>query len=252
MRGRTDFESSGEGLVNVNLVECGFARFPGVKYPDPIFDEPLAYLAADFWINTWVSRHDYFVRRIDQNTPEQNGLERYIALCLAHIFGEFTLLTEFFKFAENLGNPAQLADKKARLVSFWIDSSNQTCYAPVHFPLTNKVDQYSGRVIVGTSSPANILAYSSTGPSDDLDWLQFKINAPFLFPTEAFGPDILFRLELEGGQLLTVALQVKLRESGSALTNIDGLRKAINSVDPSKFWRDVSVTTWLLSFEFLC
>ncbi|KNZ72705.1 hypothetical protein J132_02139 [Termitomyces sp. J132] len=238
LRGRTDFETSGEGLVDSKLVECGFARYPDGKAAT--FDEPLAYLAADFWLSScWSSRHQYFLKDINQNSSDQNGLERYIAICLAHIFREFTPLSAFFRFAHNLGKPKLLENRKARLVSCWIDSSREFRVAPVVFPFDNKVDKSYGYVIEGASSPSNILGYTSTNPSDDLQWLNFGINAPFLFPDEFFGPDLMFRLQLEGGELLTVALQVKYREKGTTLTRRTDMISAIKSINPTKFWKNI-------------
>ncbi|KAG6885547.1 hypothetical protein C0992_005081 [Termitomyces sp. T32_za158] len=241
LRGRTDFETSGEGLVDSKLVECGFARYPDGKGLPATFDEPLAYLAADTWISSyWFSRHHYFLQRINHNSPEQNGLERYTAICLAHIFRQFTPLSIFFRFARKLGKPKRLEKKRARLVSCWIDSNEEFRVAPVVFPFDNEVDQSYGHVIQGTSSPSNILGYTSTKPSDDLQWLNFEVNAPFLFPDESFGPDLMFRLQLEEGKLLTVALQVKYREQGTTLTKKEEMKRAVKSVNPSKFWTNNS------------
>ncbi|KAG6894900.1 hypothetical protein C0992_004047 [Termitomyces sp. T32_za158] len=241
LRGRTDFETSGEALVESKLVECGFARYPDGKELSATFDEPLAYLAADTWISSYgFSRHHYYFQRINQNSSEQNGLERYTAICLAHIFRKFTPLSRFFRFACKLGKPEKLENTKARLVSCWIDSNKKFRVAPVVFPFDNKVDQSSGHVIEGTSSPSNILGYTSTKPSDDLRWLNFEVNAPFLFPDESFGPDLMLRLELETGELITVALQVKYREQGVMLTNTKELKSAVKSVNPSKFWTNIN------------
>ncbi|KAG6834620.1 hypothetical protein H0H93_008530, partial [Arthromyces matolae] len=51
-------------IIDHELVQCGFARFPGHAVENPAIDEPLAYLAADIWLNSQEdledARHDYW------------------------------------------------------------------------------------------------------------------------------------------------------------------------------------------------
>ncbi|KAG6877666.1 hypothetical protein C0993_005165 [Termitomyces sp. T159_Od127] len=218
--GRTDFESTGDGLVNIDLVERGFARYPSATQGKATFDEPLAYLATDHWITS----------------KANNGLERYTAMCLAHVFKEFTPLSTVFDFAKIQGN-RNLASKKARLVSCWINANKMFMTAPVVSPLIVNEDG-GGFVDQYMSSPSKILVYTSRNPEDDINWLKFRINAPFLFPQTNFGPDLMFRLQLEGGKLLTVVLQTKYKEYASGITTPNAIQKAMNSVNPDSFYKN--------------
>ncbi|KAG6875986.1 hypothetical protein C0992_001541 [Termitomyces sp. T32_za158] len=236
INGCTDFERSGAGLVEVDLVECGFARYPSAT-DRPVFDEPLAYLAADFWITAHrKSKHAYFVERIHQNALNNNGLEQYTAICLAHIFRDYTPLSAYFDFS-GIGGNRRLADKKARLVSCWMDSSGSFRLAPVFSPFEICLDR-AGCARENASSPANILGYNSKDLWEDLSWLEFRLDAPFLFPQNEFGPDLIFRLQLEGGELLTVALQTKYKEYASSLEDPLAIQSAVDSVNPDRFYKN--------------
>ncbi|KAG6883324.1 hypothetical protein C0992_008998 [Termitomyces sp. T32_za158] len=109
--------------------------------------------------------------------------------------------------------------------------------APVVSPLVVNEDG-GGFVDQYTSSPSKILSYTSKNPEEDIDWLKHRINAPFLFPQTNFGPDLMFRLQLEGGKLLTVALQTKYKEYASAIKTPHAIQKAVNSVNPDNFYRN--------------
>ncbi|KAG6896185.1 hypothetical protein C0992_009808 [Termitomyces sp. T32_za158] len=157
-------------------------------------------------------------------------------MCLAHVFKDFTPLSTVFDFAK-IQESRTLANKKARLVSCWINASAMFMVAPVVSPLVVNEDG-AGFVDQYMSSPSKILGYTSRYPEDDIHWLNFRINAPFLFPQTNFGPDLIFRLQLEGGELLTVALQTKYREYASAITNLSAIRKAVGRVNPDNFYRN--------------
>ncbi|KAH0588090.1 hypothetical protein J132_11051 [Termitomyces sp. J132] len=235
INGHTDFERNGTSLVDTDLVECGFTRYPSSAKGRPTFDEPLAYLAADFWITAHrKSKHAYFLEHIHQNALGNNGLEQYTAICLAQIFRYYTSLSAYFDFS-CIGNNRGLADKKARLVSCWVDSSETFRVAPVVSPISIDLDA-TGHGKEHASSPASILGYNSQDPWEDLLWLQCQVNAPFLFPQNEFGPDLMFRLQLEGGELLTVALQMKYKEYASAIETTDQIQSAVDSVNPDKFY----------------
>ncbi|KAG6815937.1 hypothetical protein H0H87_010069 [Tephrocybe sp. NHM501043] len=115
--------------------------------------------------------------------------------------------------------------------------------APVKFPFCAERDSLV-KTECAIASPSKILGYKpNKDPEDDLLWLNFRINSPFLFPDEKFGPDLLFRLELEAtdqlpASLITVALQVKLRSELEGITRTSDITSAINSVSPSWFWRN--------------
>ncbi|KAG6818443.1 hypothetical protein H0H93_004890 [Arthromyces matolae] len=223
--------------VDVSLVEATFAR---IQYNDsePVLDESLAHLAARVWTNKRYSRHEYFISDIDKHAPSANGLEQYTALFLADAFQDFTPLSTFFRFEEDT-DKRELSDQKARLVSCWLDSQKAVKTAPVRFPFKDETRPHSSNAEGDASSPSKIIGFTSRDPSDDLEWLEFGVNAPFLFPLREFGPDLLFRLQLESGKLITVALQVKYLASGNAsLTDCGKLQSAIDSVSPKRFWKN--------------
>ncbi|KAG6808850.1 hypothetical protein H0H92_002577 [Tricholoma furcatifolium] len=227
--GCMEFEKATDTLINIKLVECGFARYPGGQARSR-FDEPLAYLAADDWIAGHRSRHKFFFSRLQNNTGRGNGFERYTAFCISHIFQNSTLLSDYFKFSD-INKGKLLSGRTAKLVSCWIDSSKTFRVAPVVFPFENTSNS-------SRSSPSKMLGFDSKDPIDDLKWLRFEHNAPFLFPHNNFGPDLMFRLQLEGGneELITVALQTKYRSLASGVTK-KVLTAAFRSVTPHNFWR---------------
>ncbi|KAG6844459.1 hypothetical protein H0H87_006742 [Tephrocybe sp. NHM501043] len=244
MSGNLDF---GLSMVlpekNIKLVECGFARFQGTMMQDsnPVIDEPLVYLAAEFWINMqgriWNSRHDVFAQAIGNHTLTANGLERYTALCLADAFKDYIPLSTFFTFA-NIGSFRGLSGRSARLVSCWYDTTNTFRFAPSSFPLESKIGPDGKTVLLGSMSPCHRIGYSPKDEGGDYDWLTLKDRAPFLFPHTNFGPDLLFRLHLEGSnppQIITVALQVKLRSTTEDFPPSDILQ-AIRTCTPDFFW----------------
>ncbi|KAG5653416.1 hypothetical protein H0H81_000527 [Sphagnurus paluster] len=239
MNGNIDFVTGGLGIGETakKLVECGFARFPGITTSEEaIIDEPLAYLAVEHWIATRqgvTQRHEYFAQHFATNsiTLSGNGLELYIASCLAETFKEFTPLSSHiplskgFHFTER-GTTTDLNQKRARLVSRWIDAGGKLCVAPVVYPfdaLPKPGDMSETRI----KSPSHILCYRSgkvwkddklvDDIDGDIQWLEGKVNAPFLLPNTNFGPDLMMCLELEGTQeFIWVAVQVKLKSKSVA------------------------------------
>ncbi|KAG5352054.1 hypothetical protein C0989_003979 [Termitomyces sp. Mn162] len=221
-------------IVNRNIVECGFARYGSDTKSGIIFDEPLAYIAAEAWISrqesTWEQKQSFFLKSLELYN-KNNELENYTMLCLAHAFMQPTKLSSVFEFAD-IGSQRHLAERKARLVSCWVDSSGVVRSAPVIFPI-----QCTGNE--GLESPSHILCKKSSrsNAEDDLDWLRCDIKTPFFVPLTHFGPDIFFRLRLEDGtnELVTVAVQVKSRA-----TKLDVkkslIQKAIRTVSPDTFW----------------
>ncbi|KAG6872713.1 hypothetical protein C0995_007280 [Termitomyces sp. Mi166 len=206
-----------------DLVECGFARYPGVSEIDQaaIFDNPLAYLAAEQWITNQ-----------DQQNPKSNGLEMYTALIIADIFENPTKLSRVFSFSD-MGKDQGLANREARLVSCWYDKGGEFRVAEVFFPMHTPNN-------VHLRSPSNILGYrpGKNNPLHDLQWLRCEVNAPFLFSHQNFGPDLMFRLRLEdSGELITVALQVKWKPNRTSVTGLV-IDKAVSSVTPAHFWME--------------
>ncbi|KAG5352256.1 hypothetical protein C0989_003087 [Termitomyces sp. Mn162] len=250
MSGNLDFSATIK-VTNYELVECGFARFPGSKIEDgkPLFDEPLAYLAADIWLNSQEDlckkRYDYFSEQIGKHSSVGNGLERYTALVLAEAFRDFTQLSRVFDFA-NTGNNRGLAGRRARLVSCWRDSSGAFRVASSQYPIETRFSESFGHLELGPSSPSHLLGYKAPKGKGDyqeyegnLQWLAGRHKAPFLFPMEQFGPDIMFRLKLEHtGEIITVALQVKQRARSLDFSAEADIKQAIRTVTPQYFWKD--------------
>ncbi|KAG5723002.1 hypothetical protein E4T56_gene17370, partial [Termitomyces sp. T112] len=250
MSGNLDFSATIK-VTNYGLVECGFARFPGSKIEDgkPLLDEPLAYLAADIWLNSQEDlckkRYDYFSEQIGRHSVVGNGLERYTALILAEAFRNFTQLSHIFDFADT-GIDRGLAGQRAQLVSCWHDSSGSFRVAPSRYPIETKFSEYFGYLELGPSSPSHLLGYKAPKGKGDyreyegnLQWLAGWHKAPFLFPMEQLGPDIMFRLQLENtGEIITVALQVKHRATSLDFSAETDIKQAIRTVTPQYFWID--------------
>ncbi|KAG6883697.1 hypothetical protein C0993_004557, partial [Termitomyces sp. T159_Od127] len=238
LRGRGDLDFPYNSKIHdKELVETGFARYSGASEDDhAVFDEPLAYLAAEQWITSRGSdseqRHAVFFRAIKQQNSAANGLEEYTALCIADIFKCPTELSQVFTFSD-IGKYRGLASRKAQLVSCWYDKGGDFRVAEVFFPMHTPPNTH-------LRSPSSILGYNPTkkNPLNDLNWLRCQVNAPFLFPHRSFGPDLMFRLRLEdSGELITVALQVKWKPSRASVTGLI-IDKAISSVTPAHFWTE--------------
>ncbi|KAG5640661.1 hypothetical protein DXG03_007606 [Asterophora parasitica] len=207
--GRLSFEEDGvmTNEQSTQLVQSGFARFPkpGSTSQEAVIDEPLAYLAAEYWIATRTvrtKRHDWYAKRFLTSTlPNTNGLELYVLSCLADIFSSYKLLSEIFTFSPR-GRKTDLWTRRARLVTRWIDSSGENRFAPVCFPFQVEVE--GGSLNRRLTSASNILGFCSqvknpdteTGDSD-LEWLRGYVNALFLLPLKNFGPDLIMCLQLE-------------------------------------------------------
>ncbi|KAG5634738.1 hypothetical protein H0H81_000952, partial [Sphagnurus paluster] len=211
MNGNLDFVGGGLGLgkTGKKLVECGFARFPGITTEDEaVIDEPLAYLAVEHWIaarQDVTQRHKYFTQHFAHNmaTLSGNGLELYIASCLAETFKQFTPLS------------CHIPGSKGNAVAIQ-SPSHILCYRSGKVLKDNKlVDDVDG----------------------DIRWLRGEVNAPFLLPNTNFGPDLIMCLELEGTQeFIWVAIQVKLKTKVHAGVTL--VRQSANSVTPRLFWLD--------------
>ncbi|KAG6847510.1 hypothetical protein H0H93_007661, partial [Arthromyces matolae] len=163
-------------IIDHELVQCGFARFPGHAVANPAIDEPLAYLAADIWLNSQEeledARHDYWHGMIAYDNPDINGFECYAALLLADVFKDYTTLSDIFDLHEPRVDRA-LCNQKARLVSCWRDASEGVKVAPFVYPLRNQTS--GGRLTLGPQASSHTLGLRR-GPdhSIDLDWLDCK------------------------------------------------------------------------------
>ncbi|KAG6836152.1 hypothetical protein H0H93_010881 [Arthromyces matolae] len=230
-------------VIDHELVQCGFARFPGNTVGDtrPKMDEPLAYLAADIWLNMQEDhrdiRHDYWEKFTGYDNHVTNGFERYAALLIADVFKEYRTISDVFDLHEP-GISRNLSTQKARLVSCWRDTSDVLKFAPFVYPLQNR--EFDGQLIDGPRAPSHTLGSKSMSKRDkyikDLTWLNGDDRSPFLFPMQQFGPDLIFRLLLEDSQkIITVALQTKYMELSSSCTSTVIL-KALRTVTPKLFW----------------
>ncbi|KAG6834594.1 hypothetical protein H0H93_008708, partial [Arthromyces matolae] len=162
-------------IIDHELVQCGFARFPGHTVENPAIDEPLAYLAADIWLNSQEDledgRHDYWHDMIAYNNPDINGFECYAALLLADVFKDYTTLSDIFDLHEPRIDRA-LCNQKARLVSCWRDAS-EVKVAPFVYPLRNQTS--GGRLTFGPQASSHTLGLRrGLDHTIDLDWLDCK------------------------------------------------------------------------------
>ncbi|KAG5652826.1 hypothetical protein H0H81_003450 [Sphagnurus paluster] len=255
MTGNFNFNDKalGLGVTGIKLVECGFARFPGITTDDSaVVDEPLAYLAAWHWINTRQDifkqhyQYNFFTELFMPDSQSGQGLEFYLAYCLAHKFQDFTPLSDLFAFIEK-GTSTDLVDKRARLVSRWVDADGNLCVSPVSCPFLQNPGTEDPKMIL--KSPSHILCYTSRMFIEDgqvdgdvTKWLLGELNAPFLFPSDHFGPDIMMCLELEGSnEYIWVAVRFKLKSKQASPL----LPRLISSVTPAQFWRNSALQSGL-------
>ncbi|KAJ7175330.1 hypothetical protein C8R46DRAFT_1030429 [Mycena filopes] len=216
------------------LVECGFARYrdsPTDK--SKCIMEPLVVLAAygEIQEQRLGKTLDQFVMRDigARRGSEANGWETYCAYRLVNALGQFQPLKTIFNFPSGSGvNLPDWLNQSARLVSTSRSSAGLTVH-PVDWPNASVPSGQLGR---------------SCSPQETMDWLanRDRAAAPFCFPDDNMGPDLLFILELEDQSLICVAMQMKFWQ-GKTLVNIpypeklnEKLREGLASIVPSKFW----------------
>ncbi|KAG6807754.1 hypothetical protein H0H92_006488 [Tricholoma furcatifolium] len=95
----------------------------------------------------------------------------------------------------------------------------------------------------GGSSAAHKLAYKTDSIEETLRWLDCEHREPFLFPPKHFGPDVIFRLKLTDGKVLTVALQIKLKPDYESFPK-SKILEAIRTVTPQFFWTNENGTVY--------
>lgn len=84
------------------------------------------------------------------------------------------------------------------------------------------------------SSPHINRAVRSEQPEDSIAWLQNSSGEPFLLPCKYFGPDLIFVLRLETGELVWVVVQTKFQSNGEMRE--DDSQNAVKTVTPSRFF----------------
>ncbi|KAG6805515.1 hypothetical protein H0H92_015118, partial [Tricholoma furcatifolium] len=114
MTGNIAFNSSSRTILDEDLVECGFGRYRPSDTVMPVLDEPIAFLAANYWITSQKPEenelHSFFFKSSDAHSSSENGLENYLVICLAELFKEPTELSKVFTFVENMGPDLALAN----------------------------------------------------------------------------------------------------------------------------------------------
>lgn len=257
-----------EETKQAQMVAIGVARFldstPGAQ---AVCDEPLAYLALDCWVRADPIRRLKYLKYVKKNrcdgswTREEpnpyihhylqhnHGYHNFLASHIAHMFSTWRRLDEVFTLHPDWVCK-DLLDKKARLVVNYGDYYDKSIWGPT-----------SGTVSFGfrgtSSGSSTVLGVNATSPEQVSDWLQSKSRAPFCFPVDGMGPDILFSLEVQTmvtNQLnpdlalhpdsyknpcILIAMKINDDESpfGSSAEKLDYL---LRSVTPAHFYNTVS------------
>lgn len=231
--------------VQATLVDIGLARFSGLlPGADAVCDEPLAYLALDCWVrcedNRTAQYHQY-AKNNRTNWTSNNGFVNFVAIYLAHVFSTWQSLDKIFVLGTNeVWEREGLTNKRARLVSHYRDYRGDEV-APISFPFDRPA-----------SGCSTVLGVNAESPQEVIDWLQSRApsRAPFCFPTNTIGPDILFSLEVEEsyGQAddryslhdARLLVAVKVRDSPNDFSG-EEFQDAIRSITPAFFYKKVRI-----------
>ncbi|KAJ6486254.1 hypothetical protein C8R47DRAFT_1321150 [Mycena vitilis] len=212
------------------MVQCGFAQYTQAGCSTPCISEPMILLAATYYINERKlasprrkffgnSMWQHVVRNIGKlKASRYNGFETYLAFLLADAFATPVPLKDVFEFS--WPDPG-FADQSARLVA--LSKGPESLNNELH------VDNFNWR--------ERAISAGRVGETCDvegtLEWLNHEREAPFCFPDDNMGPDLIFVLQLDSKELIWVALQAKFlaKEIDSG-----GLRNAIRTTVPDKYF----------------
>jgi hypothetical protein len=219
--------------THAEWVQYGLARYLENE-KDATYDEALPHLALDNWMRAdrkrAAARLQHYAFNIGANKPDDNELENVAALYIAHVFSEWTEIEEIMHFLE-FGDGSFLRGRRARLVSFHLDSYGNPYYSPVSYTLHKPGE-----------SPSHILGFSASNDDDLLKWLRhdpIAKGAPVCFPSTSMGPDVLFFLEIEDlNNVVCVALQAKFHKAKAAMAP-GQILQALSSVTPNNFFTAV-------------
>ncbi|KAJ6486257.1 hypothetical protein C8R47DRAFT_1129696 [Mycena vitilis] len=219
-----------------NLVEYGFARYTTANCTSACISEPLVLLATTYYVNEHhpgqnpfgQTMWQYVVQSIGKFTGSRyNGFETYLAFLLADALATPVPLKDVFDFTF----PApEWANQSARLVALSKDPKENTPEGEPPAPSQQRRTQYFNWR--EHAVPAGRIG-ETCDVKRTLQWLRHGRQAPFCFPDNNMGPDILFVLELANKKLIWVALQAKF------LANpIDNgpLKDAIRTTVPHKYF----------------
>ena len=211
------------------LVEYGIARF--VDKNDAIkIEEPLVLVAISrFFEGTPYNLHETVKTRL-QHDPGK-ALEAMVLLTMSKLFENKTKLSDVLHFH---GDKPSWADLHAQVV---IPKASGG-YFP--FSIDHPFD------------PASIVAYSEKDPEAVVRWLEAS-EAGWCCPGNMMGPDLMVRLQLEGGRILLVVIQVKYRSSGNKDGSLgaDVTTAAIESLIPSNFFSSLVRYQLISSYMFI-
>lgn len=228
--------SSFSGQDTDDFVRWGFARHKGHM---TVIDEPLAILAARKWLD-WTSQVSvvrYLHRHIAKHPPRQNGFKTYLAFYLRHVFKTATALDNVFAFRDDSTQRPDLAwqHEEFELVTV--------------VGLANTTDPQISALTPTSGSSPNVGLRTE---SDDqvVEWISTNSERyTFCFPSESFGPDLLFFVQSKSGKVILVVIQAKHYKKVEKQTLIEGIR----SVTPAWFWKTKDrKVRWFLETVFIC
>ncbi|KZV99184.1 hypothetical protein EXIGLDRAFT_726251 [Exidia glandulosa HHB12029] len=88
--------------------------------------------------------------------------------------------------------------------------------------------------ILSKDNFATGLGFEAENPEDVVQWITTNLGKPFLFPNKMLGPDIMFALLLDDGQVVFLTVQCKY---GTKDLNNSGMRLAVFTTSPEHFWQ---------------
>lgn len=208
--------------VRRTFVELGFVRHqPGTE--DTVLDEPLAILAAQQWLNKHAKLSSFACLRHDitRHSHRKNGFEAYLTFHLRKVFETSPVLDTIFSFRSDFAGRQDLTWQRERFELVTVVAGEGDAN-----PNTSIVSPSCG-----PSSPG--MGFLANGVDEVLEWISTNTDQfTFCFPTEEFGPDVLFFLRCKrSGQLLLAAAQCKHYETVQKEDLIHGVR----AVTPSWF-----------------
>ena len=209
--------SSIDSPYRATFVQYGFARHKTGTRTE-VIDEPLIIFAALTWLKKQkqFSLLDCLRRDIHMHSTRRNGFEAYLAYYIREIFETPQKLDAVFTFRSDFASRTDLS---------WQHDT---------FELVT-VSKAKVSPITKSSGPSSSIGFIAVSGEEVLEWIKTNDEKyVFCFPSESFGPDILFYLRCQRSQKLLIAVvQCRKYEQVEQDCLIHGLR----TVSPPWFWR---------------
>lgn len=187
-----------------------------------MIDEPLPIAAGMQWIsqNHRLLMFRRLSRDILKHENHKNGFEAYIAYYMQKAFEDAPELDTIFSFRSDFSRWKEMHEAFELVV------------------VTKERNKPNIFVATPSSGPSSNLGFLANTNEEVLDWMSTNKNqAVFCFPSNSFGPDLLFFIRSKISQkLLLVMIQAKKYDQVDKDTLIEGIR----TVTPSWLWKSKS------------